>query len=55
MSAILYRSGAIWCLEKRMKESYHAERVWEFASAAEARRFAKTQRLAVRRVANCDT
>ena len=55
MSALLYRFGPIWCLETRLKGSYHAERVWEFASAADARRLAKAQRLAIRRAANCDT
>jgi len=55
MSARLYRFGPIWILEQGMEGSHHTLHTWEFSSAAEARRFAKSKRIAIRRAANCDS
>ena len=55
MSAILYRYGSTWILETGLSGSFHALCKHTFATAKEAREFAKRRKIRLVRASDCDS
>lgn len=55
MSAILFRFGSSWILETSLSGSFHANCTHTFATAKEARTFAKRRKIRLVRARVCDS
>ena len=55
MSAILFRFGSSWIMETSLSGSFHANCSHTFATAKEAREFAKRRKIKLVRATLCDS